>query len=230
MRNDRTTRDPLISLEQVAKVFPPPVSGTAPIRLFHGLDLAVSPGELVLVEGVSGSGKTTLLGMAGLLLRPDTGRVRFMGRDAGADSEGRRNLLRRQHLGFVFQDSQLFERMTAWESIALPLRIRGAATNSCRRRAVDLLDALGLAGRAEQRTEQLSGGEQQRVAVARALAASPDLVIADEPLSGADPASAGLIAELLADARGTGVGLLVASHHPLFRDSADRRIELGEKR
>jgi predicted ABC-type transport system involved in lysophospholipase L1 biosynthesis ATPase subunit len=136
-------------------------------------------------------------------------------------------LLRRRHLGFVFQDSQLFERMTAWESIALPLRIRGASSRSCRQRAGELLEALGLSGRAEQRTEQLSGGEQQRVAVARALAASPDLLIADEPLSGADPDSADLIAGLLDQARRNGAGLLVASHHPLFRERAHRRVVLG---
>lgn len=217
----------LIILEKVVKTFPPPVPGGPPITVLGGADLVVKRGELVLVEGCSGSGKTTLLGLAGLLWRPTVGRVLWKGRDVGRDSQVYRNRLRRQHLGFVFQDYHLFERMTAWESIALPLRVRGYSTAQCRKRALALMHRLGLEGRENHRTEQLSGGERQRIAVARAVSAAPDLIIADEPISNADPGSAELIRGLLDQSRTGGAGLLVASHDQRFRESAHRRLHLG---
>lgn len=217
----------LVRLEGVTRVFQPTISGADPVTVLHGADLVVSRGELVLVEGCSGAGKTTLLGLAGLLWRATSGRVFFLQRDVSNDSAAWRNRLRRRHVGFVFQNYQLFERMPAWESIALPLRVRGLSGQQCRRRAVTLMDTLGLAGRENHRTEQLSGGEQQRVAVARALATEPDLVLADEPLSNADPRSAELILQLLGLARQRGAGLLVASHDTRFREIADRRMELS---
>lgn len=216
----------LVRLERVSKVFPPTAPGSPPVTVLHGADVAVSRGELVLVEGFSGAGKTTLLGVAGLLWRPTSGRVFFLGRDVAGDSPAWRNRLRRRHLGFVFQNFQLFERMPAWESIVLPLRVRGVSGPQCRRRARVLMDRLGLGGRENHRTEQLSGGEQQRISVARALSADPDLVVADEPISNADPRSAELILRLLDDSRRSGAGLLVASHDPRFRKMADRRLEL----
>lgn len=217
----------LVRLEGVTRVFRPTTSGADPVTVLHGADLVVSRGELVLVEGCSGAGKTTLLGLAGLLWRATSGRVFFLQRDVSNDSAAWRNRLRRRHVGFVFQNYQLFERMPAWESVALPLRVRGLSGQQCRRRAVTLMDTLGLAGRENHRTEQLSGGEQQRVAVARALATEPDLVLADEPLSNADPRSAELILQLLGLARQRGAGLLVASHDTRFREIADRRMELS---
>ncbi len=216
----------LVRLDRVTRAFPPTTAGADPVTVLHGADLVVARGELVLVEGCSGSGKTTLLGLAGLLWRPTSGRVLFLQRDVSNDSAAWRNRLRRRHVGFVFQNYQLFERMPAWESVALPLRIRGLSGAQCRRRAGTLIGTLGLAGRENHRTEQLSGGEQQRVAVARALAAEPDLVLADEPLSNADPRSAELILQLLGLARQRGAGLLVASHDTRFREIADRRMEL----
>jgi putative ABC transport system ATP-binding protein len=217
----------LVRLEKVNMIFPPTLSGASPISVLHGTDLAVNCGELVLVEGCSGAGKTTLLGVAGLLWRPTSGRVIFLQQEVGSESSSWRNRLRRQHLGFVFQNFQLFERMPAWESVALGLRIRGVSGVRCRQLAGEVMERLGLRGRENHRSEQLSGGEQQRVAVARAVCADPDLVIADEPLSNADPRSAELILRLLNDSRECGAGLLVASHDPRFRTMADRVLELS---
>lgn len=216
----------IVRLEKVVKTFPAPLSGDPPVTVLGGADLVLRPGEMVLVEGCSGSGKTTLLGLAGLLWRPTAGRVYWKGREVSNDSAAYRNRLRRRHIGFVFQDYLLFERMPAWESIALPLRVSGISTSQCRKRALHLMARLGLRGREHHRTEQLSGGEQQRVAVARAVAASPDLIIADEPLSNADPRSASLILSLLDEARRGGAGLLVASHDHRFRDAAHHRLRL----
>lgn len=219
----------LVRLEKVVKTFSPAVAGEPPLTVLNGADLAVESGQLVLVEGCSGSGKTTMLGLAGLLWRPTAGRVFFLGQDVSDDSPAWRNRLRRQHLGFIFQNYQLFERMPAWESIALPLRVRGYSTERCRHRARELLTRLGLERRENHRTEQLSGGEQQRIAVARAVSAKPDLIIADEPLSNADPRSAQLIIDMLEEARSGGAGLLVASHHPLFRNRAGQRLQLDQQ-
>jgi putative ABC transport system ATP-binding protein len=217
----------LVRLEKVNMIFPPTLSGASPISVLHGTDLTVNRGELVLVEGCSGAGKTTLLGVAGLLWRPTSGRVIFLQQEVGSESSSWRNRLRRQHLGFVFQNFQLFERMPAWESVALGLRIRGVSGVRCRQLAGEVMERLGLRGRENHRSEQLSGGEQQRVAVARAVCADPDLVIADEPLSNADPESARLIIDLLEVLRAEGAGLLVASHDPLFREKAHQRLVLG---
>lgn len=217
----------LVRLQGVSKTFPPPVAGAPGVTVLNGVDLSVHRGELVLVEGCSGSGKSTLLGLAGLLWRPTRGRVFFMGHEASADSSAFRNRLRRHHVGFIFQNYQLFERMPAWESIALPLRVRGWSGAECRSRAEELLAMLDLEGRADHRTEQLSGGEQQRIAVARALATDPDLLLADEPLSNADPRSAELILSLLSQVCRAGTGLLVASHDLRFRGSANQRLDLA---
>jgi len=217
----------LVRLDGVSKSFPSTAAGQEPVTVLNGASLSVERGRLVLVEGCSGAGKSTLLGLAGLLWRPTAGTVSFLGREVSRDSAGWRNRLRREHLGFVFQNYQLFEKMPAWESIALPLRVRGLSAGRCRRRADFLMERLGLAGRGDHTTGQLSGGEQQRVAVARAVAASPALVIADEPLSNADPESARLIIDLLEALRAVGTGLLVASHDPLFREIAHRRLVLG---
>ncbi len=187
----------LVRLNGVSKSFPATSTGLPPVTVINGARGSVERGQLVVVEGCSGAGRSTLLGLAGLLWRPTIGSVSFLGREVSRDSAGWRNRLRREHLGFIFQNYQLFERMPAWESIALPLRIRGLTAGRCRRRADELMERLGLVGRGDHTTWQLSGGEQQRVAVARAVAASPSLVIADEPLSNADPESARLIIDLL---------------------------------
>lgn len=217
----------LVRLEQVTKRFAPARRGDPPITVPHRpTDLHVDRGELVVVEGSSGSGKSTMLGLAGLLWTPIAGRVLFLGCDANGVSAAYRNRLRRQHVGFSFQNYQLFERMPAWESVALPLLVRGEPGGTCRRRALELLGRLGMQGREYHRTEQLSGGEQQRVAMARALASEPDLVVADEPLSNADPVSAALIVSLLESCLAAGSGVLVASHDRRFSALARRRLDL----
>jgi len=220
----------LVRLEQVSKRFAPARRGDPPIIVpQRPAGLRVDRGELVLVEGSSGSGKSTLLGLAGLLWTPARGRVRFLGHEVSRVSPAYRNRLRRQHVGFAFQNYQLFERMPAWESVALPLLVRGVPFERGRERARELLGRLGMHGREHHRTEQLSGGEQQRVAVARALAAGPDLVVADEPLSNADPESAGLIINLLEHCLETGAGVLVASHDTRFKPMASRRLNLDNE-
>lgn len=163
------------------------------VNALHGINLAILEGEFVAIVGPSGSGKSTLLNILGALDRPSAGKV-FI---AGADLNRMNNLtlakLRNKRIGFVFQSFNLIPRMTAAENVALPMLIRGSGPGERKRRAVKLLDQLGIASHAESRPGELSGGEQQRVAVARALANNPSLILADEPTGNLDTKSSELM-------------------------------------
>lgn len=205
--------------------------GDVTIEVLRGVDLAIQPGEIVALLGPSGSGKSTLLQAVGLLEGGFEGSIRLNGSEASElDDEGRTRL-RREMLGFVYQFHHLLPEFNALENVVLPQLVRGADTGAARARAQELLDKLGLSQRLDHRPSKLSGGEQQRVAVARALANRPPLVLADEPTGNLDEATAdNVLAEFLKLVRGEGSAALVATHNERLAGKMDRVFRLHEGR
>jgi lipoprotein-releasing system ATP-binding protein len=199
------------------------------IEVLRGVDLAVHTGEIVALLGPSGSGKSTLLQAVGLLEGGFEGSIRIEGREAASLDSDQRTSLRRDALGFVYQFHHLLPDFNAAENVVLPQLIRGATPDEARQRAESLLGALGLEHRLTHRPSQLSGGEQQRVAVARALANRPALVLADEPTGNLDEATADIVFdEFLKLVRDEGSAALVATHNERIAAKMDRVLRLHE--
>ena len=205
--------------------------GDVTIEVLRGVDLNVMPGEIVALLGPSGSGKSTLLQAVGLLEGGFEGSIRIIGREAAdLDDEGRTGL-RREALGFVYQFHHLLPEFNARENVVLPQLIHGSDTEEAQARAEQLLSALGLGARLDHRPSKLSGGEQQRVAVARALANKPPLVLADEPTGNLDESTADtVLAEFLSLVRGEGSAALVATHNERLAAKMDRIVRLHDGR
>jgi lipoprotein-releasing system ATP-binding protein len=203
--------------------------GGEKIEVLRGVDLHVAPGEIVALLGPSGSGKSTLLQAVGLLEGGFEGSIRILGEEAAnLDNDGRTRL-RRDRLGFVYQFHHLLPDFTAEENVVLPQLIRDEDPAKAKARAASLLSALGLSHRLTHRPSQLSGGEQQRVAVARALANRPALVLADEPTGNLDEATADIVlAEFLRLVRGEGSAAMVATHNERLAQKMDRVVRLHE--
>jgi len=204
-------------------------AGASVVHALRDVDLSVQNGTLTVVHGRSGSGKTTLLNMIGGLDRPTRGRVWVDGEEISTKGEDELVGLRRDKIGFVFQSFGLVPILTAAENIEVPLRLRKVEPGERSRRVSELLDLVGLAGRANHRPYELSGGEQQRVAICRALANRPRLLIADEPTAQLDSGNALTIMEFARDLVATeGVSAVVATHDPLLLDVADAVVELHD--
>jgi putative ABC transport system ATP-binding protein len=187
--------------------------------------LLVLAGEVISIMGPSGSGKSTLLCLLGGLLTPDEGEVELMGNDLGGLSPGARAELRRRHLGFVFQRFNLLKGLTALDNVALALELTGCSAREARERARRGLEEVGLERCAGHLPRDLSGGEQQRVAVVRALAPAPALILADEPTGNLDSANGRAVIELLcAHARDSGAGVVIVTHDPRVGEVVDRRL------
>jgi putative ABC transport system ATP-binding protein len=203
--------------------------GRGGVHALQGVDLRFAAGRLTVVHGRSGSGKTTLLNLLGGLDRPTSGRVWVDG--AEISSLGEKDLvgLRREKIGFVFQSFGLVPILSAAENVEVPLRLHNTEPGERTERVAELLNLVGLAGRAKHRPYELSGGEQQRVAIVRALANRPKLLIADEPTGQLDSANARTIMEVIRSlVRGEGVSAIVATHDPLLLDFADTVVELRD--
>ena len=199
------------------------------IHVLRGIDLAVGAGEIVALLGPSGSGKSTLLQAVGLLEGGFEGSIRIQGEEAASLDDSARTRIRRDTLGFVYQFHHLLPDFSALENVVLPQLVHGATHKVARERAETLLGALGLAERLTHRPSKLSGGEQQRVAVARALANRPALVLADEPTGNLDEATADIVfAEFLSLVRGEGSAALVATHNERIAAKMDRVLRLHE--
>jgi len=198
-----------------------------PLEILTGVDLDVSPGEFVAIVGASGAGKSTLLHLLGALDSPSAGTIQLDGRDFSALSRRELGELRNRSIGFVFQFHHLLRDFNAVENVALPMRIAGLDPREARSRAEQLLTRVGLAARLSHRPPQLSGGEQQRVAVARALANDPRVVLADEPSGNLDAAHAGELHEILASlARDFETALVVVTHNRQLASRADRLLSV----
>ena len=203
--------------------------GGVRIDVLRGINLSVAPGEIVALLGPSGSGKSTLLQAVGLLEGGFGGSIEIGGTDATALSSDARTALRRDRIGFVYQFHHLLPDFNALENVVLPQLIAGTEQGGAEARARELLSALGLAERLDHRPSQLSGGEQQRVAVARALANKPALVLADEPTGNLDEATADkVLAQFLELVRGQGSATLVATHNERLAARMDRVLRLHE--
>ena len=203
--------------------------GGVRIDVLRGIDLSVMPGEIVALLGPSGSGKSTLLQAVGLLEGGFGGMIEIAGTDATALSGDERTAVRRDSIGFVYQFHHLLPDFNALENVVLPQLVAGVPQPAAAERARELLDALGLAERLDHRPSQLSGGEQQRVAVARALANKPALVLADEPTGNLDEATANkVLAQFLELVRGQGSAALVATHNERLAARMDRVVRLHE--
>ena len=203
--------------------------GETTIHVLRGVDLSVGPGEIVALLGPSGSGKSTLLQAVGLLEGGFAGSIRIAGVEAAQLNAAGRTDVRRDQLGFVYQFHHLLPDFNAIENVVLPQLIQGATRAAAEERAAALLSALGVGHRLTHRPAQLSGGEQQRVAVARALANRPALVLADEPTGNLDERTADIVlAEFLRLVRGEGSAALVATHNERLAAKMDRVVRLHE--
>ena len=199
------------------------------IDVLRGVDLAIRAGEIVALLGPSGSGKSTLLQAVGLLEGGFEGSIMIQGREAAAFNDAERTAMRRDTLGFVYQFHHLLPDFTALENVVIPQLVKGASRTEANARAQSLLTGLGLAERLTHRPSKLSGGEQQRVAVARALANRPALVLADEPTGNLDEATADIVFdEFLRLVREEGSAALVATHNERIAARMDRVLRLHE--
>ncbi|MGB9252396.1 MAG: MMPL family transporter [Mycobacterium sp.] len=223
-----TGDQPMLELAGVSKTYR---LGGQTIRALDGITLAFSGGEFVSVVGPSGSGKSTLLHLLGALDRPDCGSIRFQGKEISDLDDYERSEFRRCSVGFVFQFFNLLPTMTAWENVAVPMLLDGARISKVKPRALELLSLVDLADRAEHRPSELSGGQMQRVAVARALMMDPPLVLADEPTGNLDTKTGAAIMALLNDvAHQQGRSVVMVTHNVEAASSTDRVITLADGR
>ncbi len=217
---------PVVRLRNLRRSFE---QGGVRIDVLRGVNLDIRPGEIVALLGPSGSGKSTMLQAVGLLEGGFEGMIEIAGTDAAKLNGDARTVLRRDHLGFVYQFHHLLPDFNATENVILPQLVSGKLEKEARERATELLTALGLGHRLDHRPSQLSGGEQQRVAVARALANRPALVLADEPTGNLDEATADrVLDEFLKLVRGEGSAALVATHNERLAVRMDRVMRLNE--
>ncbi len=218
---------PLVEAQGLVKVF----NGTGPgVAVLKGVSFSVRRGELVAVTGISGSGKTTLLNLLGCLDRPSAGRVLMEGVDTESLTSDQLATLRGERIGFVFQHSHLLKHLNALENTLLPFTLAGYPPDTAR--GMEMLEAVGLAHRAQHRPAELSGGERQRVAIARALVREPDLILADEPTGSLDRQTGSDIAKLLTCLVGgrAGRSVVIVTHQPELVVGPARQVRLVDGR
>lgn len=224
--NERSNSRPVLEVHDLTRRFG---EGAATVEAVRGVDLDLNAGEIVLIMGPSGSGKTTLLSMLGALLRPTSGRIELDGVAISALTERELPTLRAHRIGFIFQDFNLMPSLTARENVEVALNIAGVAGTAARKRAVQLLNELGLTQRLEFLPEKLSGGEKQRVSIARALANEPALMLADEPTANLDSSIGRQVMRTLrAIAKQRNQSVLIVSHDERIKEIADRVLWLED--
>lgn len=212
----------MIAIHNITKSF-------GKLQVLKGIDLTIGKAEVVSIVGPSGAGKTTLLQIVGTLDRPDTGTVEIDGIDVTGLSDRKLADFRNRHIGFVFQFHQLLPEFTAQENIMIPAYIAGASSGEAKRRATELLEFMGLADRAHHKPNELSGGEKQRVAVARALVNHPAVILADEPSGSLDSKNKAELHQLFFDLRDRfGQTFVIVTHDELLASITDRTIHMRD--
>ena len=215
----------VVDARNVSRVFS---MAAGPVTAVRDVTLHVNSGDHIAVRGPSGCGKSTLLHMLGCVEPQTSGTLLFDGQDVSQLSDARRSLLRLKQIGFVFQRFFLLPMLTARENVELPMSEAGVGKQSRQKRAMELLEYVGLAPRADHRPSQLSGGEMQRVAIARALANNPRLLLADEPTGELDEATGAQIAALLDRVNQSGTALVIVTHDPALADRAGRVLMMRD--
>jgi putative ABC transport system ATP-binding protein len=219
----------ILHAEHLGKTFRSSAGGAAGVAAVRGIDLAIDAGEFVAITGASGSGKSTLLHMLGGITRPTTGRVLLEGIDLAALDDDALAVVRRRRIGFVFQRYNLLPELSLVENVALPLVLDGVATRHCDDAALEALGAVGMEHRATHRPDALSGGEQQRGAIARALVTRPAIVLADEPTGALDSVNSARVVDLLgrlvAERRQT---VILVTHDPAIAARAGRTVGIRD--
>lgn len=214
----------MIKLENIVKRF-------GDLEVLHGVTLSVKRGEIVSIVGASGAGKSTLLQIIGTLMTADEGEVTIDGISPMGLSDRELATFRNKHIGFVFQFHHLLEEFSAVENVMMPMLIAGTRRADAQKRALELLDIVGMSHRTEHRPSALSGGEQQRVAIARALANNPSIVLADEPTGNLDSHTRDEIQSLFFELRErTGQTFLIVTHDDKLAEQSDRKIEMNDGR
>ncbi len=221
--------DVLLKTENLSRTYH---QGGENLTVLHNVDIEIKSGEIVALVGPSGSGKSTLLQMAGLLDKPTVGKIFIAGVDATSKNDDeQRTILRQKYIGFVYQFHYLLPEFTALENVVIPQMIAGISKKDAQEKAIELLSNLKLDHRLNHRPARLSGGEQQRVAMARALANSPKLLLADEPTGNLDPETSEGVFEMLTTlVRSTGIGAMIATHNLDLAERMDRILELKSGR
>ncbi len=218
---------PVLQLDNVVRAYKTP--DAPPLEILRGASLTVGRGELVALVAPSGAGKSTLLHVAGLLERPDGGDVLVGGKSCGAMNDDKRTAIRRNEIGFVYQFHHLLPEFSALENVAMPKLIAGMGKSEARREAMAQLESVGLGERATHRPARLSGGEQQRVAILRALSNSPKLLLADEPTGNLDLGTSSTVFRMMVGlVRDTGLSALIATHNPELARQMDRAVTLAD--
>ena len=214
----------MIKIENIVKRF-------GDLEVLHGVTLSVKRGEIVSIVGASGAGKSTLLQIIGTLMTADEGEVTIDGISPKGLSDRELATFRNKHIGFVFQFHHLLEEFSAVENVMMPMLIAGTRRADAQKRAMELLDIVGMSHRTEHRPSALSGGEQQRVAIARALANNPSIVLADEPTGNLDSHTRDEIQSLFFELRErTGQTFLIVTHDDKLAEQSDRKIEMNDGR
>lgn len=216
----------VIELEAICKEYPQSI-GT-PSRVLKNINLSIEEGEFVAIMGPSGSGKSTLMNLLGTLDRPTSGTYRLIGEDINDYSETRLADIRNKTIGFVFQGFNLLPRRTIIENIALPLRYAGIGSKECLIRSEKILDKVGLSSHQHYLPTQLSGGQQQRIAIARALAGNPKLILADEPTGNLDSKTSKEIMQIFCDLNKEGITIILITHEQDVARFAERLVQIKD--
>jgi putative ABC transport system ATP-binding protein len=216
---------PVVELHNVKKVY----YGKVPVVALKGVTLTIYEREIVSIQGPSGSGKTTLLTIIGTLSKPTEGEVLIYGKDVTKLPDKKIAKVRNKYIGFVFQNYNLIDRLSALENIELPLIARGVSSSERRKIALDILDRLGLKDLAKKKPSEMSGGQQQRIAIARALAQNPKILLADEPTANLDTASSKVVMDTFLRAnKEFGTTVIIVTHEPDIAAYGQRKIHMRD--
>ena len=216
---------PIIEIEDLYKIYNP---GENEVHALDGINLTVYEGEFVAIVGHSGSGKSTLMNMIGCLDVPTRGNYRLNGQDVSTLSDNELSTIRNREIGFIFQSFNLIQNLSAFENVELPLIYRGIPAVKRQELAIAALQKVGLEGRMDHRPNQMSGGQQQRVAVARALAASPPLILADEPTGNLDTKAGAQVFEIIRQLNAEGNTIVLITHDDELAQKAQRMLRITD--